>query len=121
MDRPWKQLEVERQGEVHCARLQHVQMDETQLQDLSVELNRLIDEEGCRKLVLSLGPPDPLCLYSVFLAKLVSLQRRLNQAGGGLKLAHVSPDTYRIFEACRLHSIFEFHPDKQTAMNAFAT
>ena len=120
MARPWNQIEVEKHGDVHCVRLRYVHMDELQLQELGSELTRLLEEEGCCKLVLNLGPPDPMCLYSVFLAKMVTLQRRLTKAGGGFKLAHVSPDTFKIFEACHLHTIFDFYPDQQAAIAAFS-
>src|SRR5947209_3310925 len=99
MDRPYRQISVARQGDVFCVRLLRRSMAEEDLHEFSDELNKLIEKDGCRKMVLNLGPDGPLCLYSIFLAKLVSLQRRLLQAGGGLQLAHVSPDIYKIFEA----------------------
>src|SRR5207302_7692877 len=74
MERPFKQIEFEQHGDVYCVRLAHTQLDEAGLEELSAEIARLIDENGCRKMVMSLGPEDPLCLYSVFLAKLVNLQ-----------------------------------------------
>ena len=41
-------------------------------------------------------------------------------AGGQFKIAHVSPEIYRIFEACNLHSLFTFCPDQQSAIAEFA-
>src|SRR5438105_6766221 len=116
MDRPFKQIDFEQQGDVYCVRLQHTQLDENGLEELSAEVARLIDENGCRKMVLSLGPEDPLCLYSVFLAKLVNLQRRLASAGGALALAGLSDNTQRIFQVAGLHSFFYFYPDVDTAL-----
>jgi anti-anti-sigma regulatory factor len=58
---------------------------------------------------------DPLCLYSVFLAKLVSIQRRLAAAGGTLALAGLSENAQHIFEAAGLHKFFVFYPDVETA------
>jgi hypothetical protein len=118
MERPYRHLYVRRDGDLFCAHLRQHQLDESQLMEMCAELLRLLDD-GCRRLVLSLGPPDPEFLYSVFLAKLVSLQRRLNGAGGALKLAHVSPDTWKIFEACRLHGLFDFVPDEAAGIQQF--
>jgi anti-anti-sigma factor len=120
MDRPMNQIEVERHGDVCCIRLRKPELEEEDLHQFSSDVNQLIQEEGCRKLVLCLGPDGPMCLYSIFLAKLVSIQRRLNQAGGVFKLAHVSPEIFKIFEACRLQTLFEFCPDQKTALADFA-
>jgi anti-sigma B factor antagonist len=120
MERPYQHIEVERTGDVFCIRLRKPTLDETGLHELSDELNQLLAQEGCRKLVFSLGPEEPQCLYSIFLAKLVSLQRRLKAAGGGLLLCQVGPDTLRIFDACGLASLFTFVPDKATAVAGFA-
>jgi anti-anti-sigma factor len=120
MDRPFRQIEVERRGDVFCVRLRHRQLDENQVQELSRELLSLIQEDGCRKMVLSLGPGSPDCLYSVFLAKLFTVRRRLVEAGGGLKLCDVTDDVRRVFEACHLQDYFDFAPDLETAVARFS-
>jgi anti-anti-sigma factor len=118
MPRLNQQINVEAQQDVTCVRLQHKKMDEDALVQLSNELNELVDQ-GSRKVVLNLGPEDPIVLYSVFLAKLVSFQKRLRQAGGALKLAQVGPQTMEIFKVCRLVELFEFYPDQQAALATF--
>ena len=114
------QIEVERHGEVCCIRLRKRELEEEDLHQFSNEINQLIEDASCRKVVLCLGPDGPLCLYSIFLAKLVSIQRRLHQAGGKFKLAHVSPEIYKIFEACKLGTLFDFCPDQKSAIAEFA-
>jgi anti-anti-sigma factor len=116
MARPLNQITVERRGDVFCVRPCKRELDEEDLQQFSAEMNSLIQEDGCRKMVLCLGPEGPYCLYSIFLAKLVSIQRRLQEAGGLLKLAYVSPDTFKIFEACKLQNLFQFCPDTDAAV-----
>ena len=118
MERPYKQIDIERHGQVRCVRLRQTHLDENELEELSAEIARLIDEEGCRKMVLNLGPEDPLCLYSVFLAKLVNLQRRLAAAGGALALAGLSDNTQHIFQVAGLQKFFTFYPDQAKAMEA---
>src|SRR5260370_248599 len=112
MPRPYRQIDVDQEGDIFCVRLRRKKMGEEELHQLAVELGELLDQ-GCRKMVLSLGPEDPVLLYSVFLAKLVSFQKRLRQAGGSLKLAQVGPQTLEIFKVCRLADLFEFYPDQQ--------
>ena len=120
MDRPYKQIEVERQGEIYVVRLRHTQLDESGLDDFSADIARLLDEDGCRKLIMILGPQDPLCLYSVFLAKLVNLQRRLAAAGGALVLAGLSETSQRIFQVAGLHKYFHICPDSDKAVEALS-
>jgi anti-anti-sigma factor len=121
MERPYRHIEIERPGDVHCIRLRQPQLDEAALYELCDELTQLVAQDGCRKMVLSLGPEEPRFLYSIFLAKLVTLQRRLQAGDGGLKLCDVGPDTKNIFEACGLVRLFEFYPDKGAALQAFAS
>jgi anti-anti-sigma factor len=118
MPRVHQQITVEEPEGATCVRLQHKKMDEEALMQLSNELNELVDQ-GARKVVLNLGPDDPIVLYSVFLAKLVSFQKRLRQVGGALKLAAVGPQTMEIFKVCRLVELFEFYPDQQAALATF--
>jgi anti-anti-sigma factor len=121
MERPYRHIDVEPAGDVFYARLRQSRMDENALYEMGDELTRLVREDGCRKLILSLGPEEPECLYSVFLAKLVGLRRDLLAAGGGLKLCHVKPETLRIFDVCRLTPLFDFYPDKAAALAAFSS
>ncbi len=120
MSQPYQHLGVERAGDVFCVRLRHARFEEAALYELCDELTRLVSEGGCRKLVLSLGPREPEFLYSIFLAKLVTLQRRLKEGGGALKLCDVGPDTMDIFDACGLTPLFEFCPDKAAALAALS-
>jgi hypothetical protein len=93
-------------------------MDEKALQELSAEWTSLVEQQGCRQMALSLGPKEPECLYSVFLAMLVSLQRRLAKHGGRLIITDLTPHTRSIFEVCRLTEVFEFAPDLDAAVAA---
>ncbi len=114
----YQHIAFEQHGEVYCVRLLQNQLDENGLERLNAEITHLIDEKACRKLVLSLGPDDTLCLYSVFLAKLVKLQRYLAAAGGSLALAGLSATTYHIFQVSGLAKFFTFYPDVGKAVAA---
>jgi threonylcarbamoyladenosine tRNA methylthiotransferase MtaB len=118
MERPFNQIAFERQGDVYCVRLLQTQLDDNGLEELSAEIARLIDEDGCRKMVMSLGPEDTLCLYSVFLAKLINLQRRLTNAGGALALSGLSTNTQHVFQVVGLEKFFQFYPDQAKAVEA---
>src|SRR5882724_580926 len=102
MDRPYEHITFREQDGVFCVRLNNYRLREVDLEQLGAELNRLIDERDCRKLVLSLGPRDFECLYSVFLGKLIHLQQRLASGGGAIAIAEASENTLGVFRATGL-------------------
>lgn len=116
MNRPYHYIEIERRGDVFCTRLCQTQLDELKVHDVAAELRRLISEDACRKLALSLGPQAPECLYSVFLAKLITLQRVVREQKGELVLCNVPDSVHSIFEACGLDQLFRFLPDFDAAV-----
>jgi hypothetical protein len=105
----------ERYGNAACVRLTKNRLDETEIHELFAELLRLAREDGCPKLALSLGPHTPECMYSVFLAKLIGLQRRLCEMGGALKLCECTKEVIDILEACVLLDRFDLVLDHATA------
>jgi anti-anti-sigma factor len=120
MPSPYRHITVERQGDVCCVRFSTPQMGETDILEMADELSRLIREEGCRKMVLCLGPGELDCLYSVFLAKLVMVQRLLQEQGGRLVLSESSALTQEIFRACHLDQHFRFVPTLEAAVAELA-
>ena len=118
MQHSYKHIVVEQDADVLCVRLLHPRVDDNQMEDLGAELTRLIDVEKARKIVVCLGPEEPDCLISVFLAKLISMQRRLDGLRGTLVLAHVSDHTRGIFQAAGIEKLFHFYPDKESAVQA---
>jgi len=119
MDRPFRHLDVEQRGDVFCARVRNNRLlAEPEVQQLAAELMALVNDHGCRKLALSLGPGPMQCLYSVFLAKLVTLRRVLAEQGGAIKLCEVHPETFGVFRAYRLHEHFDFVADLPAAVAA---
>ncbi len=116
MDACYRHIDVERDGDVFCVRLRPHRLDEAGVQELAQELSSLVLQHGCRKLALSLGPESPQCLYSVFLAKLVTLRRLMGEQGGALKICDANEHTLSVFEACKLRDHFEFCPDLASAI-----
>jgi anti-anti-sigma factor len=116
MPRPYRHIVVDREGEVFCVRFLDRRLDESGIYALADELFSLVTEEGCRKMALCLGPDKPEFMYSVFLAKLVTLRRLLMEREGSLILCEVSPLVLEVFQASKLDSHFRFAPDRKTAV-----
>lgn len=121
MTRLHRLIHVEQRGDVFCVNLLQTRLDEPMIHELSDELRELVARGGCRRMALSLGPESPECLYSVFLAKLITLQRVLREHDGELVLCHVRPAVRDIFEACCLDRMFTFLPDFEAALAHWTT
>jgi hypothetical protein len=120
MTRPFQHIDVERRGDVFCVRLRQLRLEEAAIYELFTELRSLVTSDGCRKMALSLGPQSPECLYSIFLAKLITLQRVLREHDGELLLCQASDDVHAIFESCCLDRLFHFLPDFEAAVAHWA-
>lgn len=115
MTNPWRHIDVEARGSLLCARLQHPRLDEGQIDALANELVAAGATAGCARVALSLGPKPPECLYSVFLGKLISVQRRLREQGRQLVLCDAGSEVLSIFAACKLVEHFTFVADFDAA------
>jgi anti-anti-sigma factor len=118
MERPYQQIEVEQHGPVTVVGIRHRRLEEPEVHALGNELSDLIQKPSSQWLVLDLGPGILECLYSVFLAKLVMVQRNVQDRHGELILCGAPPEVISVFEACMLKDYFEFATDRATAIAA---
>jgi anti-anti-sigma factor len=121
MERAYQHISFERKENVFCVRLQRKRLEEHDILAMADELLSLINDQGCRKMILCLGPDALDCLYSVFMATLVTIRRNLIERGGALKLCEVPPETLEVFQACQLKQYFDFAPDQATALATLAS
>jgi hypothetical protein len=117
---PWKHIDVEHRGDVACVRFKRFRIDEPEIPTLASELITLGTAPGCHKVALSLGPRPPEFLYSVFLAKLMTVQRRLAENDCSLVLCEAGPEVQAIFNVCHLDHHFHFVPDFDAAVEMMA-
>ena len=118
MEPVYRHIGVERRGGVFCVRLKRPHYDETELHEMGDELEGLVADEGCRRMVLALGDDTLECVYSMFLAKLIMVRRVLLEHEGRMVLCEVGPVTRGILDACKLLGYFEIEPDVGTAAAA---
>ena len=116
---PYRHMTVDRHGDVHCVRLQKTTLEELEVHEFADDVLDLIVGHGCRKLIIDFSSSAPKCLYSIFLAKLVTIRRQMLERGGTLKLCDATPEVLSVFDACQLRPFFEFHPSEEAALAAF--
>jgi anti-sigma B factor antagonist len=92
-------------------------LDEQNIQIIGEQLFSLIDELGRRKLVLNFSNVE--YLSSAALGKFITLNKKVNAAGGRLVLCNIDPQIYEVFEITKLNKLFNIQKEEQAALQAF--
>src|SRR3984893_19305369 len=112
-----RRLEVEDIGDVTVVNFTDRKiLDEQNIQVIGEQLFSLVDEAGRRKLLLNFANVE--YLSSAALAKLITLNKKLQQVGGVLKLCNIDPQIYEVFEITKLNKLFNIHREEQEALQS---
>jgi len=113
-----RRLEVEHIGDVTVVNfVDRKILDEQNIQIIGEQLFSLVDEEGWRKILLNFSNVE--YLSSAALGKLITLNKKLTQAGGKLILCNIDAQIYEVFEITKLDKFFKIMKEEQAALQAF--
>src|ERR1700716_3416885 len=84
-------------------------LDEQNIQKIGEDLFSLVDELGRRKILLNFGNVE--YLSSAALAKLITLNKKLQQVGGRLILCNIDAQIKEVFEITKLNRLFTIFDD----------
>lgn len=113
-----RRLEVEDIGDVTVVNFTDRKiLDEQNIQTIGEQLFSLVDELGRRKLLLNFGNVE--YLSSAALGKLITLNKKLQSAGGKLVLCNIDPQIYEVFEITKLNKLLMIKKDEQEGLQAF--
>src|SRR6195256_4586547 len=113
-----RRLEVEDIGDVTVVNFTDRKiLDEQNIQIIGEQLFSLVDESGRRKILLNFGNVE--YLSSAALGKLITLNKKLQAAGGRLILCNIDPQIYEVFEITKLDRFFNIQKDEQGGLQAF--
>ena len=113
-----RRLEVEDIGEVTVVNFTDRKiLDEQNIQVIGEQLFSLVDELGRKKLLLNFGNVE--YMSSAALGKLITLNKKVQAAGGRLVLCNIDPQIYEVFEITKLNKLFTIHKDEQSGLQAF--
>src|SRR5438034_11511047 len=108
-----QRLEVEDIGDVTVVNFTDKKiLDEQNIQLIGEQLFRLVDELGRRKPLLNFRNVE--YLSSAALGKFITLNKKVNAAGGRLILCGIDPQIYEVFEITKLNKLFNIQKDEQT-------
>lgn len=111
METSYRYVDFEIEEGVATISLKQNRLTEHEVIELSREILQMANDHDCPRVILDFENKNPQCLFSVFLAKLVGIQKQLEQMGGGLRLCHCNKYVMEIFDACRLSTIFDLRTE----------
>ena len=111
-------LRLREDGDVWIAGFECRELDEQEnIEELGYHLIALVEKYGCRKLVIDLAGVD--VVGSAFLAKLITLHRRLHRAGGKLVVCGFAGVVAEALHISRLDEYLHTAPDVSAALQCF--
>jgi anti-sigma B factor antagonist len=93
-------------------------LDEANIQLIGEELTSLIDAAPRPKLLISFANVDHLS--SAALGTLITVNNRIRNAGGQLRLADIDPQIYEVFVITKLNKLFDIRENAAEALKSFS-
>ncbi len=113
-----RRLEISEIGDVTVVRFRDRKIiEDINIQELGLELFRLVEADGRDRLLLDFSSVD--FLSSAALGKLITLDKKMKAHGGTLKLANIRPEIYEVFAITKLNRLFDIRKDEADALAAF--
>lgn len=89
-------------------------LDQSNVQQLGEEFDALVDQFNLDKIVINFD--GVTYMSSAVMGKLVSLLKKVQAAGGKLKLCSIEDSIFEIFEIMRFDKMFEIHESEDEAV-----
>jgi anti-sigma B factor antagonist len=113
-----RRLDLEEVGEVTVVSFVDKKiLDEQNIQIIGEQLFDLVDNQGKKKLLLNFGNVE--FLSSAALGKLITLNKKVQAAGGKLLMCKIAREIMEVFEITKLDKLFKIYKDEQAALQAF--
>ena len=92
-------------------------LDEANIQAIGDEIGAIIEAEAEPRLLISFRNVDHLS--SAALGTLITINNRVRDKGGQLRLADIDAQIYEVFVITRLNKLFEIHETTEKATESF--
>ena len=92
-------------------------VNEENIQEVGDQLYSLVEDEGHKQILLNFGNVE--YLSSAALGKFITLNKKVNAAGGRLILCNIDPQIYEVFEITKLDRFFNIQKEEQAALQSF--
>eukprot|EP01025_Chloroclados_australasicus_P037060 TRINITY_DN37749_c0_g1_i1.p1 TRINITY_DN37749_c0_g1~~TRINITY_DN37749_c0_g1_i1.p1 ORF type:complete len:136 (+),score=17.05 TRINITY_DN37749_c0_g1_i1:321-728(+) len=113
-----RRLDIEDIGDATVARfIDKKILDESNIQLIGNQLFGLVDDDGRKKIVLDFANVE--YLSSAALGKLITMNKKVADSGGKLRLCSIRPDIYEVFAITRLNKVFDIRDTQEQALEGF--
>lgn len=113
-----RRLEVTEDGDVVRVRfLERNILEESNIQQIGEHLIRLVDQATPPKLLINFDQVEHLS--SAALGTLITINNRVRQKGGQLRLSNIDPQIYEVFVITKLNKLFQIYDDAEEARASF--
>ena len=93
-------------------------LDEGNIQQIGDEILRLVDEQDLPRMLISFENVEHLS--SAALGTLITINKRIRDKGGQLRLTDIDPQIYEVFVITKLNKLFQIHESADDAMASFS-
>lgn len=92
-------------------------LEEASIQQIGEEIAALIDASGDPRILISFEKVEHLS--SAALGTLITLNNKVRQKGGQLRLSNIDPQIYEVFKITKLNKLFQIYADNAKALASF--
>jgi anti-sigma B factor antagonist len=118
MEQPSSHLKIRRADGVSIVEFADRKiLEEVSIQEIGDELSSLVEAEPGIRLLLNFRNVDHLS--SAALGMLITLNRKVQEQNGLLKLSGINRQIFEVFKITKLNRVFEIHDSAEQALSGF--
>lgn len=92
-------------------------LEESNIQKIGDELSQIVEREGNPRVLVNFENVQHLS--SAALGTLITINNKIRQKGGQLRLASIDPQIYEVFVITKLNKLFQIYDDYDQALKSF--
>lgn len=118
MDQPSSHLRIKRTDGISVIEFADRKiLEEVSIQEIGDELTQIVDGEPGIRMLLNFKNVDHLS--SAALGMLITLNKKIREQNGALKLSDINTQIFEVFRITRLNKMFDIHPTADEAFGKF--
>jgi len=118
MEQPSSHIKVRRDHSVSVVEfVDRKILEELSIKEIEDELTGLVEGEPGIRLLLNFRNVDHLS--SAALGMLITLNKKIKEHNGAMKLSDINRQIFEVFKITRLHRVFDIHDNVEQALSGF--
>ena len=111
-------LNVREEGDItHVSFQDRNILEEANIQQIGDEISGLVESSGNPRLLLDFSNVEHLS--SAALGTLITIDNKVKNKGGQLRLTNIDPQIYEVFVITKLNKLFQIHDSNEKALKSF--